>query len=227
MNVRVAIRKTLRAAGRTFELDSSFALDDERIVLFGPSGSGKSVLLQCIAGLITPDAGIIRIGERTLFDSSARIDLSPQARRLGYVVQEYGLFPHLTVERNVGFALRRGVWGRLDPERRRRVGELLRAFELEPLAQSLPHQLSGGQRQRVALARALILRPELLLLDEPLSALDPPLRDRVRAELLAVRARFDVPMLVITHDPADAVALAGTVLHQESGRITNRSTASR
>ena len=217
--IRIEVRKTLRARDSSFTLDSSFATDDERIALYGPSGSGKSVLLQCIAGLIAPDEGRIRIGERTLFDSQAGIDVKPRERGVGLLFQDYALFPHLTVEDNVGFALRRGAWARLDSAARDRVHETLRLFDLAPYARSLPRQLSGGQRQRAALARALIVRPRLLLLDEPLAALDPPLRQRVRSELLELRARFDTPMIVVTHDPEDAGTLATTVLFQERGRV--------
>ena len=219
MKVRIDIRKTLRAEGRAFRLDSSFETDDDRIVIFGRSGSGKSVLIQCIAGLSAPDEGVVRVGGRTWFDSSAGIDLPPQARGVGYLFQDYALFPHLTVERNVGFPLRRGVSGRLNEQQRDRVLGILRVFELESLARSLPRQLSGGQRQRVALARALIAEPAILLLDEPLSALDPPLRGSVRKELLAMHRSFAVPMIVITHDPEDVEALAGTVLFQDRGRV--------
>ena len=219
MRVEIDVRKTLRARDRVFRLDTSFATDSDRIVVFGPSGSGKSVLIQCVAGLMRPDDGVVRIGGRTLFDSSAGIDLAPQARRVGYLFQDYALFPHLSVEENVGFALRTGVRGRLDPARRDRVREMLAAFDLDAHGRSLPRQISGGQRQRVALARALIVKPDVLLLDEPLSALDSPLRERVRGELLAIHARFAVPMIVITHDPDDARVLGRMIVAQREGRV--------
>jgi molybdate transport system ATP-binding protein len=219
MRVAVEVQKTFQAPGRSFRLEATFAAEAERIVIFGPSGSGKSVLLQCIGGLITPDAGSVRLGERVLFDSAARINLPPQARRVGYLFQDYALFPHLTVEANVGFALNAGASGRLDAARRARVSEVLERFDLAPLSRSFPGQLSGGQRQRVALARALMRAPEILLLDEPLAALDAPLRARVRRELLALQAQFQVPMIVITHDPADAEALADIVLRCREGRL--------
>jgi len=222
MKIRVDIRKTLRARDRAFTLEASFVAEDDRVVVFGPSGSGKNVTIQCIAGLITPDEGIIQVGERALFDSKAGIDLPPQLRRVGYVFQDFALFPHLNVEENVGFSLRRGARGALDATQKRAVHDLLRLFDLESLARNLPRQLSGGQRQRVALARALITQPEILLLDEPLSALDPLLRGRVRAELVALQDRFKVPMIVITHDPADVEAMAETILVYRHGHVARR-----
>ena len=219
MKVRVDIRKRLVSEGREFCLEAAFEAENERIVVFGPSGSGKSVTLQCIAGLLTPDDGRIEIGSRVLFDSAARINLPPQARSVGYVFQEYALFPHLTVEGNVGFALQSTLGGRADAAVRERVRMFLALFGLEGLARSLPRELSGGQRQRVALARALIRRPDMLLLDEPLAALDPMLREQVRSELLDVQARFQVPMIIITHDPADAEALAENLVVFEQGHV--------
>ena len=219
MRIRVDIRKTLRAGAREFRLDACFSAVNDRIAVFGPSGSGKSVTIQCIAGLLTPDEGLIQIGDRVVFDSSAGIDLPPQARRVGLVFQDYALFPHLTVEENVSFGLSGALTGQVDRAVRDRVREHLRLFELEALAANFPRQLSGGQRQRTALARALIRHPELLLLDEPLSALDPLLRERVRRELVGVQQRFDVPMVVITHDPADVEALAQSVLIYSHGRV--------
>ena len=218
MKVRVDIRKTLRSRDREFRLEVSFSAEHDRIVVFGPSGAGKSITIQCIAGLIAPDEGLIQINERTLFDSSAGVNLRPQVRSVGFVFQDYALFPHLSVRDNVAFGL--GGWR----EQQRvhtseHVAQFLESFELTSLADSHPRDLSGGQRQRVALARALIRHPEVLLLDEPLSALDPFLRERVRRELLEIQVRFQVPMIVITHDPADAAMLAQSLVVFEHGRV--------
>jgi molybdate transport system ATP-binding protein len=173
--------------------------------------------MQCIAGLVKPDEGRIQIGERVLFDSSSGVDLRPQLRNVGFVFQDYALFPHLTVEKNVAFGLHNS---NNEDDTTARVKQFLTLFELGSLARSYPRNLSGGQRQRVALARALIRHPDLLLLDEPLSALDPLLRDRVRRELTDMQLRFKIPMLVITHDPADVAALAENLVVFDHGRVT-------
>jgi molybdate transport system ATP-binding protein len=219
--IEVDIRKKIVTGERSFQLEASFAVDNRVTVLFGPSGSGKTLTLQAIAGLVRPDAGRITVDGATLFDAAGRADLLPRHRRIGYVFQDYALFPHLSVAENVGFGLR-GLWRwRLSRADRAHVDELLEYMELLPLADSLPRHLSGGQRQRVALARALILRPRLLLLDEPFSALDPLLRARMRQEFLKVQARFDIPSLVITHDPDDVDAFAEDLVLYAQGRVRN------
>lgn len=215
----VSIRKRLSSRGRDFSLAVDFEADNGIVVIFGPSGSGKSLTLQAIAGLLRPDEGRIRIGARLLFDRRDGVDLPARERRVGYVFQDYALFPHLNVTHNVGFPIARGFPARLDEGGRTRVAEMLELFEISHLAAMHPAQLSGGQRQRVALARALITRPELLMLDEPFNALDPLLRDRMRHELLAWRERFGVPMMLITHDPDDVAALASQVLLYRDGRV--------
>jgi molybdate transport system ATP-binding protein len=220
MHILVDIRKNLWSGRRVFRLEAAFASDEDVVVLFGPSGAGKSVTLQAIAGLITPDAGRIVAGERVLFDASRSIRVPARHRDVGYVYQDYALFPHLTVARNVSFGLKRGWPWYLPKGDRFRLEEVLEIFELTALKDSLPRDLSGGQRQRVALARALIRRPSLLLLDEPFSSLDTLLRAKMRQELLKIKERFAIPVMLITHDPEDVAALAGTLVVYEPGRVS-------
>nr|WP_217704088.1 ATP-binding cassette domain-containing protein [Schlegelella koreensis] len=211
-------------AGR-FELDVAFASAAPRLVLFGPSGAGKSVTLRAIAGLMRPDAGRVRVGAATLFDAAAGIDVAVERRGFGYVFQEYGLFPHLTVRQNVAFGLRRG-WR--NPPRHLKepsVERALAALELDGLGDRLPDELSGGQRQRTAVARALAPEPRALLLDEPFAALDSGLRARLRAELVGLLGRLDLPMLLITHDEGDVAAFADSVIPIEAGRVVERHAA--
>ncbi|MGN6738992.1 ABC transporter ATP-binding protein [Dyella sp.] len=219
MRLDVDIRRVMTDPQRPFSLELAFRSDSPRVVLFGPSGSGKSLTLRAIAGLMRPDAGHVGVRGRTLFDDFRGVDVPARARRIGYVFQDYALFPHLTVAQNVAFGLTSG----LRQPSRRNVPEAARrwldAFELEGLANRYPAQISGGQQQRVALARALAPQPELLLLDEPFAALDPPLRGRLRDELVALQSRLDVQLLVITHDPADVEALGQHVLEIREGRL--------
>jgi molybdate transport system ATP-binding protein len=217
MRLEVDIAKRLRARDREFHLQLRFASAADITVLFGPSGAGKTQTLYAMAGLVRPDSGSIRVGGQTLFDAQRGIDLPPQRRGIGYVFQDYALFPHLTVLQNVAFPTSRRIL--FNPRQATsEVYALLARCALGKLASSYPHQLSGGQRQRVALARALASQPRLLLLDEPFAALDAPLRARLRAELIALRAQFAVPMVVITHDPDDVAALGGQVVSIRNGQ---------
>ena len=218
MRLDVDIAKTLRARGREFQLDLKFTSESDATVLFGPSGAGKTQTLYAIAALTRPERGTIRVDDFVLFDSQRKIDLPSHRRGIGYVFQDYALFPHLSVLQNVAFATSRNTV--FNPRQATSdVYALLARFALGKLASSYPHQLSGGQRQRVALARALAAKPRLLLLDEPFAALDAPLRAKLRTELLAIRAEFDVPMIVITHDPDDVAALGGRVIEIENGKV--------
>lgn len=184
-------------------------------VLFGPSGCGKTTILRCLAGLERPESGRLVFDGQTWFEAAPRTCRSPQQRDTGYLFQEYALFPHMSVARNVEYGVRDG--SRAD--RRRRVSELLELMHLRGLENRFPHQLSGGERQRVALARALIRRPRLLLLDEPLSALDAPTRETLRGELRRLLAEFDLPTILVTHDRTEAIALADRVLVLDQGRV--------
>jgi molybdate transport system ATP-binding protein len=213
------IKKTLRCGTREFELAVAFEAEGRSIVLFGPSGSGKTLTLRAVAGLIAPDAGRIELDGRALFDSGARVDVPARERGVGLVFQDYALFPHLSVARNVAFGLGAGMFGRLDARARTRVGELLEMAGLSELADARPDRLSGGQRQRVALLRALAKSPRALLLDEPFSALDPLLRAQMRREVRATCQALDTPTLLITHDPEDVAEFGGTVVLYDQGRV--------
>ena len=219
MDVHVDIRKTLTDRGRCFTLQTQFASDQDYVVLFGPSGAGKSLTLQAIAGLVRPDAGHIRLGDHTLFDTKRGIDVPVRQRHVGFLFQDYALFPHLSVAENVGFGLRRLWQWRPAAADRKRVEEMLDIFELRPLAAAMPRHLSGGQRQRAALARALIAKPDILLLDEPFAALNPLLRARMRTELLRIREHFDVPVILITHDQEDVETFGETLVMVEDGAV--------
>ena len=213
----INVEKRLRDRTREFHLAVRFSSDADVVVLFGPSGAGKTLTLHALAGLLRPDRGLIRVGEHALFDAARGVDIATRQRRVGVVFQDYALFPHLTVTQNVAFARHRG-W-RNPRYAEAGVGALLESFGLDGCAHAYPSDLSGGQRQRVALARALAARPALLLLDEPFAALDAPLRARLRGELLEHRRRYALPMLVITHDPDDVAALGGHTIHLADGRV--------
>jgi molybdate transport system ATP-binding protein len=219
MRLEVDIRKTLYSGERLFALEAAFSSQDDLTVIFGASGSGKSLTIQAIAGLVTPEQGRIAVGGEVLFDSPQGINLPARKRGVGYLFQDYALFPHLTVRENIGYPLQKGWPFKLLPDDRQEVAEIMDSFEITHLAESYPAELSGGQRQRVALARALIKKPAILLLDEPFSALDSMLRHRMRMELLEIRQRFGVPLVVITHDPADVEVFADTLVIFANGRV--------
>jgi molybdate transport system ATP-binding protein len=198
---------TLDHALRSFRLSVELELGRETLALVGPSGAGKSSVLRSIAGLLRPDRGRIALGSTAWLDTKTGVDLPPERRSVGLVFQEYALFPHLDVRGNVAFG------------GRARVDELLGRFGISHLAKARPGDLSGGERQRVALARALARDPAVLLLDEPLSALDTHTRGVVRGELAELLAELRLPTLLVTHDFEDAAALADRVGVLVDGRI--------
>nr|WP_206085833.1 ATP-binding cassette domain-containing protein [Massilia polaris] len=196
-----------------------FQSDSQRVVIFGPSGSGKTLTLKAIAGLMRPDQGRISVGDTVLFDSGKRIDLAAQARRVGYLFQDYALFPHLNVRQNIAFGQARGWLNPGAAAHSDAVDYWLHAFHLEHLAHQSPSELSGGQRQRVALARALVPNPSALLLDEPFAALDPHLRVLLRDELDRLQRHLQIPMVLITHDPADAEVFGEHIVRLHEGIV--------
>jgi len=205
----------IAVALRSFELGVSLSVGAQTVALVGPSGAGKTTVLRAIAGLRRPDRGRIALGDRPWFDAAAKIDLPPERRSVGLVFQEYALFPHMTVRGNVAFG------GAGDA----RVRELLERVRIAHLADERPAGLSGGERQRVAVARALARDPQVLLLDEPLSALDAHTRAVVRGELQDVLGALALPTLVVTHDFRDAAALADRIGVIVDGRLRQEGTA--
>ncbi|MCP1660898.1 sulfate/molybdate ABC transporter ATP-binding protein [Neisseria perflava] len=209
-----------------FELNIALQSDAQKLVILGASGSGKSLTFQMLSGLIRPDSGHIRIGGKTWFDSATRTDLAARQRKVGLLFQDYALFPHLTVAQNIEFGLYQGI---RNPPKRPNHGQAahsekaqywLERLQLQRVAGHYPNRISGGQKQRTALARALITEPELLLLDEPFSALDTDLRAHTRQEVLNIQQQSGIPMLLISHDRADADALADEVWHMDAGGLS-------
>jgi molybdate transport system ATP-binding protein len=199
---------------RSFRLELTLALGRETFALVGPSGAGKTTVLRAVAGLHRPELGRVVLDGEVLFDAAAGIALPPEERRVGFVFQDYALFPHMTVAQNVAYGSRNGF------------GDLLERFRIAHLARAKPGQLSGGERQRVGLARALARDPGVLLLDEPLSALDPHTRAALRLELKELLDALDLPVLLVTHDFHDAAVLADRVAALADGRIRQVGTPS-
>lgn len=199
-----------------FHLKVNLDTDSQRLAFLGASGSGKTLTLQAISGLFRPQRGYIEVGGRVLLDTKAHVCLPARARRIGYLFQDYALFPHMTVRQNIAFPL--SGWLRKNAGEEKKVDELLELLELQAVASSYPSFISGGQKQRTALARALATRPDMLLLDEPFSALDPLLRVRVRHECSKILADFSIPTIIITHDPEDVLDFADTVSVYELGQ---------
>jgi molybdate transport system ATP-binding protein len=203
-----------------FSLDVSWEIGNEMAVLFGYSGAGKSLTLQMIAGLMEPNRGIIRLNGEIFYDSLISINLSPQQRSIGYVFQDLALFPHMTVKGNILY----GAKGMDKNIRMQKCAELINAFGLKGLEDKLPSEISGGQKQRVAFARALIRRPKMLLLDEPFSALDAPLRMEMRNFLKDIRAEFNIPVVLVTHDLTEAFTMADRLIIYSNGKAVQSGT---
>lgn len=209
-----------RPDSAAFSLDVTLRAGAGVTVLFGPSGSGKTLTLDMIAGFVKPSGGRILLDDQLLYDGATRVFLAPQQRRCSYVFQNYALFPHMTMRQNLEFAAHR--WPRL--ERHRRVNEMLERFRLEDVAGRHPAELSGGQKQRCSIARALIGQPRLLLLDEPARGLDAPLREELYDTLRQVRAQFQTPILLVTHDLEECFALGDDMYVMHGGRLVQHGT---
>ncbi len=203
--LEVCVKKRLEG----FYLNVQFFSKNKSVALFAPSGSGKSLTLQAIAGLLKPDEGRIRVIDRVFFDSNEKIFLPPQKRKVGYLFQDYALFPHMTVWENVSYGCRD----------KKRVEEVLEMFEIQDIKNRFPGEISGGQRQRVALARALAFEPEILLLDEPFSALHKSLKLELYERLRRILNEFSIPMVLVTHDFDEVVQLTDYVVIMEKGKV--------
>ena len=209
----ISIRHSLQTAHGILPMEIDLEAQQGSIVaVTGPSGAGKTTLLRQIAGLVSPDFGHIKFGNTVWLDTSAKIFQSPQLRAIGFVFQDYALFPHLTVRENLLYALEKGKNPAI-------VDELLTAVELTQLTDRKPGQLSGGQQQRVALARALVRRPDLLLLDEPLAALDHTMRRRLQEYLLKLQQQLGFTMILVTHDLGEIFRMAHQVVVLENGKV--------
>ena len=215
MSLLIDIEKRLGS----FHLQVQLQAQDEVTALSGASGCGKSMTLKCIAGIVTPDRGRIVLNDRVLFDSAAHIDLPPQRRRMGYLFQNYALFPTMTVEKNILCAIPGSK-----AEKGAALSDAVRRFRLEGLEHHYPAQLSGGQQQRVALARAVVIEPSVLLFDEPLSNLDAKLRESMRDELRALQKRLGITSLYVTHDQSEAMAISDRVVIMKDGVICQQGT---
>jgi molybdate transport system ATP-binding protein len=211
--IRLNVRKRLMGSEGPFEMNVGFRIPRGRLaVLYGASGAGKTTLLRMLAGLDHPDDGDIEVDGETWFRRNQKVCVPPQKRSVGFVFQNYALFPTMTVRRNLEFAAGR----RKDP----RVEMLLQMVELEELQHRYPEELSGGQQQRVALARALIRQPKILLLDEPLSALDEAMRGKLQEEILRLHKELGLTSILVSHDRAEIFRMADHVLSLHEGRLT-------
>jgi molybdate transport system ATP-binding protein len=202
-------------SGSSFVLDAALDVPPGITILFGPSGAGKSTVLDCIAGLVRSDAGSISVGGDVLYDSTRKINLLPQQRRVAYMFQKPALFPHMTVEQNVGY----GIARLSDDERARRVHQILTEMRVETLLSRKPREISGGEAQRVALARSLVSSPRVLLLDEPLSGLDAALKSSIVDDLRAWNSAQRIPILYVTHNRDEVDALGERVIALDQGHV--------
>ncbi len=218
--IKLHFRKKFVSFDREFSFDINENIEKNKIsVLFGKSGAGKSTILNIIAGLIKPDFGEIIVGNEVWFDSSKKINLSPQKRKVGFVFQDYALFPNMSVEKNLTYAL-------VDKKDKNKIDEILELVDLKNLRKTKPAHLSGGQKQRVALGRALVSDPKILLLDEPLSALDFSMRASLQDELLKIQKHFGITTLLVSHDISEVYKLGDFIYEIQEGKVNRKGTPS-
>ncbi|WP_340201710.1 ATP-binding cassette domain-containing protein [Ascidiimonas sp. W6] len=211
--IQIALHKKLRAPQGEMRLSITEAVAfGEFIAINGPSGAGKTTFLRLLSGLMKPDNGSIQIGDAIWFDAAQKKHIKPQKREIGFVFQDFALFPNMTVRQNLTYALKKG-------EKQGRVEELMHLMELGKLGESMPNTLSGGQKQRVALARALVRAPKLLLLDEPLSALDPEMRIKLQHYLALIHKQFKMTIFMVSHDVQEVANLATQLWELKEGKV--------
>jgi len=211
--MKLKVHKRLHSAGGEMDLSINFNIrEGQFITLFGESGAGKTSVLRMIAGLMQPDEGLINVHDQIWYDSEKKINLSPQKRNIGVVFQDYALFPNMTVRENLQFALQKG-------QNHKVINELIEIVELGSLESRSPLTLSGGQKQRVAIARAIVQRPKILLLDEPLSALDAKIRIKLQDYLLDLHRSFGLTTILISHDVSEIFKLSDDVIKMKQGSI--------
>ncbi len=201
---------------KDFSLDVSFSASDGITVLMGASGAGKTTILRLIAGILTPDEGFIKLNEHTFFDSNEKINLTIQARNVGFVFQDYALFPHLTARQNIAYGIKDKT------EKNETAREMLALFHIEHIGERTPNEMSGGEQQRVALARALASNPKIVLLDEPLSAVDVETRTKLLDEIEEAQRRTKIPFIYVTHNEKEAERLEKNRIVLRNGRIEIR-----
>ncbi len=211
----MSLRFSLKKSFPGFDSNVELSAENEMTVLFGPSGAGKSLILKMISGIVRPDSGVICVDGQTVFDSSGGVDIPMRNRKIGFLFQDYALFPHMTVRENIAY----GVTSNHKGEKNGRVKELMEIMRLSGLEGSYPHEISGGQKQRTALARTLASEPRLLLLDEPFSALDFQVREKLRADLANIHELFPVTAILVTHDLEEAFMLGQRIAVINGGRF--------
>ena len=214
--IEFSLHKLLQSPDGEMNLNVDLTMEEGSLMtIYGKSGAGKSTLLMLLAGLLAPDKGMIRYTDKIWLDTEKRISLPPQKREIGFVFQEYALFPNMTVEENLRYGLRKGQSENI-------VNKLVEIVDLGQLRKRKPTALSGGQKQRVALARALVSSPKLLLLDEPLSALDHEMRSRLQSYILELHKEFNLTTILISHDVSEIIRLSDFMIHLDQGKVINK-----